>query len=285
MYKDAIRKTFLISILATVLLSVIKFAAGAAGKSFALIYDAYESLADITLFSALYGATLLAEKPPDKEHQYGHTKFENLVALYMGMLILTGGIYLAYQSFFRLVSGKYSDTSSYTFVVAVSVVLIKEILYRYTLNKAEKTKSPVLKAAAADHRKDAASSLVTVAGTAGSFLKTPALDIIASFTTSLIIAFMGGSIVFSSSSELMDLSPSKEIMKKIEQAAKRVRGVDSISRIKARKSGRKIYVDIDIIVDGSLTVQESHNLASRVSEEIKKAIGEVEDVVVHVEPK
>ncbi len=116
-------------------------------------------------------------------------------------------------------------------------------------------------------------------------MKTPALDIIASFVTSLIIAFMGGSIVLSSSSELMDLSPSKEIMKKIEQTAKSIRGVDSISRIKARKSGRKIYVDIDIIVDGSLTVQESHNLASRVSEEIKKTIGEVEDVVVHVEPK
>jgi cation diffusion facilitator family transporter len=93
MHKDPVRKAFLISVLATVILAAFKLIVGYLSNSLALRYDAFESLADLLIFASLYGATLLASKPPDSEHLYGHTKIEDLAALYTGVVIFIGGIY------------------------------------------------------------------------------------------------------------------------------------------------------------------------------------------------
>lgn len=283
-FQEEIKKIFLISICATIFLMVLKVAFGLFFSSLALVYDGIESAADIFIFLTLYGASILALKPPDKDHQYGHSKIENLAALFLGLLIFTGGIYLAFNAFSHLSTKNQSIPHIASFFVAVSVVLTKEALYFITKKKALETKSPIVEALAIDHHKDALSSLVTVAGTASSFLKFPLLDRLAALITAGVISVIGLKTAFDSSSDLLDRSPDTATIEKIKSVVLSVSGVKDIVRLKARKSGRIIYVDVDIRVDGELTVDKAHEIATKVQEETEKNIHNVKGVTVHVEP-
>lgn len=283
MYKDNIRKTFFVSLLATVLLACLKLAAGYFYHSYALIYDSLESVADLFIFASLYGATLLAAKPPDSEHLYGHTKIESLAALYTGIAIILGGIYLGIEAFNRL--GQSARTPGLpAFLTAISVVITKEALYFYTRKQAAVTGSPVLSALALDHHKDALSSLITVVGTSASIFKMPLLDPLAALLTSLVIVGIGAEAAFSASSDLLDKSPEQEVIEQIRRAINSVKGVKRISSLKARKSGKDILVDVDIEVDENLSVSKAHDIASAVRLRTIEEIPSVKDVVVHVEP-
>ncbi|MCX7832413.1 MAG: cation diffusion facilitator family transporter [Actinobacteria bacterium] len=284
MYYEKVRKIFAVSFIATLLLLITKILAGYFSKSLALIYDGFESAADIILFISLYGATLLAAKPPDSEHQYGHTKIENLASLFLGLAIFAGGIALGFNAFSKFLKNIHEIPSWYSFFVAITVVAVKESLYFYTKKRAVETKSPVLEALAIDHHKDALSSIITVIGTASSFLKAAFLDILAAFITAIVISFIGLRTAYSSSSDLLDRGPDPSTMETIKNAVSSVNGVKKIARIKARKSGKDIYVDIDIEVDKKLTVEMAHEIASRVQEKTSEVVENVKDVVVHVEP-
>lgn len=285
MYSENVKKTFLISVAATILLLVVKFCAGFSSRSLALVYDGIESAADILIFISLYGATLLASKPPDAEHQYGHTKIENLASLLLGLLIASGGTVLAYEAFKGLTGKKTAfPPEAYAFFVAVAVVVVKEALYFYTRKQAKATGSPVLSALAIDHHKDALSSLVTVVGTTSGILRISWLDFLAAFLTSLVILGIGLSTFYSSSSDLLDKSPDLQTLEKIKQATLSVNGVERISSLRARKSGKDIYVDVDIEVNANLSVEEAHEIASRVQEKMSAEISNIKGVVVHVEP-
>lgn len=284
MYRKKIRRIFTVSLIATLLLLMIKIITGYFSKSLALIYDGFESAADIILFISLYGATLLALKPPDAEHQYGHTKIENLASLLLGLAIFAFGVALGINAISKFLRKIHDIPSWYSFLVAITVVAVKESLYFYTKKRAAETKSPVLQALAIDHHKDALSSMVTVVGTTSSFLKTPYLDLLAAFITAIVISFIGFRTAYSSSLDLLDRGPDSETMEKIKNAVLSVNGVKKIARIKARKSGKDIYVDIDIEVNRKLTVEVAHNIASQVQKKTSEVIDNVKDVIVHIEP-
>jgi len=283
MYENQLKKVFFVSLLATVLLACLKLAVGYFYNSLALIYDALESIADLFIFASLYGAALLATKPPDSEHLYGHTKIESLAALYTGMAIFTGGLYLCIEALSHL-AGTLKAPGIPAFLTAISVVITKEALYIYTRSNAAMTGSPVLSALALDHHKDALSSLITVAGTSASILNLPILDPLAALLTSLVIVSSGAKAAYSASSDLLDKSPEREIIDKISRAIGSVEGVKRISALKARKSGKDILVDVDIEVDENLSVSEAHEIASVVRERTMDEIKNVKDVIVHVEP-
>lgn len=285
MYLKKVKKIFFISTAFTVLLFLIKIISGYFFKSNALIYDGLESLADLLLFAILYGAAVIAEKPADDEHLYGHTKLESLASLYLGLAIASGGFYLLYRSVSTILQKTYVKPSSFAFLIAVLTVATKEILYFYTLKSAKSTSSPVLFALAVDHHKDALSSLVTVAGTAGGAFNYPVLDPAAATVTAAVIIIVGLNTIFSSSSDLLDRSPEKSVVEDIQRTILETEGVEEITSLKARKSGRSIYVDVDICVNRELPVTEAHEIATLVKNRIKDKIENVKDVVVHVEPK
>jgi cation diffusion facilitator family transporter len=285
MYLQKVRKLFFISTAITFLLLAVKILFGYIFKSQALIYDGFESLSDIILFGIMYGAAILAEKPPDREHLYGHSKLESLASLYVGIGILSLGGYLLYRSISSIVRGVFPKPYPPAFIVAVAVVAVKEFLYFYTLKAARDTKSPVLHALALDHHKDALSSLITVAGTAGSLTRLHVLDPAAASITSAVIIYMGVKTLISSSSDLLDRSPEREVNEKIREIILGTEGVRSIRKLRARKSGRAIYIDADIAVDGNLKITTAHDIATVVKNRIKDKIENVKDVVVHIEPE
>lgn len=285
MYESVIRRNIAISFIATLILLLGKFAAGYASNSMALVYDGLESSADLIIFLSLYGASVLAAKPPDREHLYGHTKVENLASLLLGLGIAVSGVFFGINALERLLKHEAVVLPHQaSFYAALSVVAIKEFLYIFTKNQARLVNSPILEALAVDHHKDALSSVVTVIGTTGSFFKAGWLDPLAALVTSGVIFFMGIKTFYTSSSDLLDKSPDAGTVRKIENAILSVEGVKKISELKARKSGKDIYVDVSIEVDAEMSVKRAHEIASSVQERTVSEVKEVKSVIVHVEP-
>ncbi len=279
-----VRNAILVGIISTSFLLIVKLAAGALSGSRALLYDGFESLTDLLVLVFVAGVLRISEKPADEEHHFGHTKAESVASLFIGIGIFLFGIFLIYRSYFDIVSGRITVPHQFSFAVAVFVVISKEILYFYTRRVARLTSSPSLLAIAADHHKDALTSIITIAGTLSAFLREPKLDIGAALITSLIIVSIGSTVVFQGVMSLMDTAPPEEIINSISESIRKVNGIREVSQIRARETGRYIYVDAKIKVDPELTVEKGHEIAVKAREAVMKACTRVKDVMVHVDP-
>lgn len=279
------RNVFLVSLLATLLLLCMKVSVGLMSNSRALLYDGLESLFDLLIILLALGMVRFALKPPDSGHQFGHTKAESLGELYIGIFITAAGIYLTYETLVDLLQGHLTTPGAAAFAAAAFTVAAKEGLYRYTMLQASRTGSPVLRGLAADHRKDAATSLVTVVGTSASFTGLHFLDTLAALVTSLIIIGLGVSTLHRSSYDLLDASPEKQTLQEIKRIAESCQGVRSVSSLKVRKSGRYLYVEVTIEVDRKISIESAHDIAESLKKEIMMNNKKVRDVIVHVEPE
>lgn len=279
------KKVFYVSLLLTLVLLCLKLVIGLASHSRALVYDGLESLFDLSIILFAIGAVRFALKPPDTGHQFGHTKAESLGELYIGIIILLTGIFLTYSAAGNLLKGELYSPGIPAFAVAVLTVIAKEGLYRYTAYHSARIGSPVLRGLAADHRKDAVTSLVTVAGTSAALTGLDFLDTAAALVTSLIITGLGVITLHRSSFDLLDASPEKRALEQIRRTALSCAGVKAVSSIRARKSGRYLYVEISIEVSRDLTVEAAHDIAELLKKEIMIENKNIRDVIVHVEPQ
>lgn len=280
----AVKNAIIIGMLSTVFLLVLKIGAGLLSGSRALLYDGFESFSDLLILIFVVGALKVSEKPADAEHHFGHTKAESIASLFIGIGIFVFGMFLAYRSYLDISTGRLVVPHKLSFIIAIFVVLSKEILYFYTSKVARQTSSTLLSAIASDHHKDALTSIITVAGTLSAVLHEPRLDIAAALITSLIIIFIGSKTAYSGIMTLMDTAPEKSIIDSIFNEIKKVEGVKEIRKIRARESGRYIYVDVTIKVDSGLTVKKGHDIAVETRRAVMKACSRVKDVIVHVEP-
>lgn len=284
MQAKTVRNAVLIGMVSTGFLLILKLGAGVISGSRALLYDGFESLTDLLVLIFVAGALKLSEKPADAEHHFGHTKAESIAALFIGIGIFLFGIFLTYRSYLDIIGGRTVVPHQLSFLIAVLVVISKEILYFYTKRVARQTSSPSLTAMATDHHKDALTSIITVAGTMSAFFHEPKLDIGAGMITSLIIIYLGSTTIFQGAMSLMDTAPPEETLKSILKALNKVDGIREVSQIRARESGRYIYVDVKIKVDPELTVKKGHDIAVKAREAVMDACLRVRDVVVHVDP-
>lgn len=284
METKTVRNAVLIGMISTGFLLILKLGIGVVSGSRALLYDGFESFTDLLVLIFVAGALRISEKPADAEHHFGHTKAESIASLFIGIGIFVFGIFLAYRSYLDILSGRTIVPHQISFIIAVFVVISKEILYFYTVRIARATSSPSLMAIAADHHKDALTSIITIAGTLSAFLHEPRLDIGAALITSLIIVFIGSTVIFQGVMSLMDTAPPEETISSICEAIRKVNGIREVSQVRARESGRYIYADVMIKVDPKLTVEEGHEIAVRAREAALKACTRVKDVMVHVDP-
>ena len=160
-----------------------------------------------------------------------------------------------------------------------------EGMYWYTVKAARKIKSLSLEADAWHHRSDAFSSVGTFVGILGARKGLKVLDPIAGIVVSIFVAKVGFDLYIRATKELVDESAGDEIEKQISEIVQSVEGVDSIKNLKTRIFGSKLYVDLEIIVDGNLTVKEGHNIAEMVHDKLEDTMEEIKHCMVHVEPK
>ncbi len=263
-----------------------KLVTGIVGQSTALIADAIESLGDMVSSGIVWGGLVIAAKPADEDHPYGHGKAEALAALAVaGMLI--GAAAVIVMVAIGGIREPHGSPAPYTLVVLVGVIVIKEAMYRYELRAAMRIDSTAIFVDAWHHRSDAITSLaaaigITIALIGGEGYETA--DDWAALIACLVIVANSLRFVRFAVDELMDIRPATALTDGIEAAALEVDGARFVEKVLVRKMGPRLYVDLHLEVDPAVTVQQAHGIAHAVKNAIIISRPEVADVLVHVEP-
>ena len=287
-----IYKTTAIGSVVNVVLVVFKFIAGILGKSSAMIADAVHSLSDLLTDIIIVIFVRTASKPIDHTHEYGHGKFETLATLIIGVILILVGIGIMVEGVKDCIAFFNGDPGEkprmIALIAAVLSIILKEGVFRYTLSEGKKINSPILIANAWHHRSDAFSSIATLIGVAASmFLGKIGLifDPVAAIFVSFYICKSGYDIVKPSIDELLEKSLPPETEKEIRALLKSVKGIEGIHNLKTRKIGNRIAIEAHAEMDGHLTLELAHQIATEAEKEIKKKYGTKTHIGIHMEPK
>ncbi len=284
-------KTTVAGALLNIALSLVKISAGIFGHSQAMIADGIHSISDLGSDIIVITGMFLASRPKDNTHNYGHGKYETLSALIISIILTTIGIGIGYSSIIKAVEilsyGQTGKPHLLAFVAALTSIIIKEGLYRYTIKKGREINSPALIANAYHHRSDAFSSLGTALGIGGAILlgnNWVILDPIAGVVVSLIIIAEAIHIGIISINELLEVSLPLEIQNEILQIAASIPEVHKPHNLKTRRIGNTFAIDLHILINSGISIEKGHSIAHRVEEEIKSQLGSEILFSIHMEP-
>jgi cation diffusion facilitator family transporter len=265
-------------------LMVFKMAAGYWGHSDAVFADGIESACDFVAIFSTMVALKLGRKPFDEKHPYGHGRAESLSALLVSLVILSTGLWILYESLQTIIAKDFKTPSLIAVAAAFLTILIKEWLYRFTQKTGAELVSPSLLAIAKDHRKDAITSISTLAGVVGAFMGFGIMDPLAAALTSFFILHIGYETFRDAAHDLMDGSAPPDFVVEVTRLAESVERVEHVHDIRARRSGQYMIIDLKLEMDPSMTVKESHDIASRLKRLIFDSFPNVGDVMIHVNP-
>ena len=267
-------------------LGVVKLVGGIVGDSFALISDAVNSLGDVFMSLVVLLALWIAQRPPDAEHPYGHTRAEAIAGSNVALLVIVSALLVGWEAIQRI-NVHHQLPAVWTLWIAGGNALIKEGLYRFNLRVGRRTQSSVVVAGAWDHRSDAFCSLAVLIGLALVRWGGPAwvgADEVAALVVVAIIIWSGSRLFRQSASELMDVQADDTLLREITRAAESVPEVRAVETLWVRKSGLEYFADIHIEVDPTLTVAEGHRIGHRVKDRLLEQFPALRDILVHLEP-
>lgn len=286
-FKKVANKVSFITIVQNVLLSVFKLFAGIFAHSNAMISDAVHSASDVFSTIIVIIGVRLASKKSDKEHPYGHERLECVAAIVLSIVLLYTGIKIGSQAVKDIIGGNYQSLQKpgvLALVAAVVSIVTKEIMYWYTRHYAKKIDSSALMADAWHHRSDALSSVGALVGIGGAMMGFPVMDSIASIVIFVFIAKAAYDIFKDAMDKMVDHSCDDETEKEMRDFVLAQKEVLSVDLLHTRIFGNKIYVDVEIGVNGSYTLRQAHEIAEEVHEGIEKNFPKVKHVMVHVNP-
>ena len=282
----SLRATF-VGMAANALLATGKLLAGIFGNSYALIADAVESIADIFSSLIVWRALVVAAAPADEEHPYGHGKAEPIAAAIVSTMLLFASVGITIQAIHRIIAPE-GGPRSFTLMVLLVTILIKEGLFRFVFRESVEIESNVVRTDAWHHRSDAITSLAAFIGISFAVLggkRFESADSIAAIVAAGIIAWNGWRLLRPAMDELMDAAPSRQFNAQIEKIARSIPGVDDVEKCVVRKMGYHYFVDMHVEVDPEMTVQLAHDIAHKVKDEVRRELPSVYDVLVHIEPR
>ena len=278
------KKISIISLLSNTFLALIKIFIGFFANSKALIADGFHSVSDMASTIIVMISIKFSETPADKNHPYGHEKAEALGTNILAVILILTAVFLGRDAVLTMLSGNIAEPGSWALVAAFISILVKEVLYRFTIKIGEEINSRGLIADAHHHRSDALSSIAALIGIGGAKLGFRFLDPLAGLVVAFLILKVGYEIMRDTSYELMDGRPDKDKIDNIRSLADSIEGVQEIRDIKLRSYGPNYIVDLKIVVIDQLSVAEGHNIAREVKSEIINNTEDVKDVLVHVDP-
>ena len=274
-----------------IILTAFKFVAGILGRSSAMVADAVHSLSDLLTDVIIVVFVKTASKPVDRTHEYGHGKFETLATLIIGCILILVGIGIMVEgvkdciAFFQ--DGAGERPRMIALIAAVLSIVLKEGVFRYTLSRGRKINSPILIANAWHHRSDAFSSIATLVGVAGAMFlgeKGMILDPLAAILVSFYICKSGYEVVRPSVDELLEKSLPPETEKEIRKILSSVPGIEGVHKLKTRRIGNKIAIEVHTEMDGNLSLEKAHRIATTAENKLKKQYGSKTHVGIHMEP-
>jgi len=263
-----------------------KILGGLPGNAYVLIADGIEAALDIAGSLVIWRGLRLAARPPDETHPYGHGKAEPIAAAVVSTMLLLGALWITVEAA-RGIARPRQGPAPFTLLVLVIVVCLKEGLFRFVRRESLLVDSSAVQTDAWHHRSDAITSLAAAIGISVSLLGGKgyeSADDVAAVLAASIIAWNGWRLLRPALNELMDTSPSRELVGQIRLTAEAVDGVERVEKCMVRKSGDHFFVDLHVEVDPQMTVQRSHDIAHMVKNRVRAQLPAVRDVLVHIEP-
>src|SRR3990172_9495132 len=285
------RSAALSSVVAAVGLTAFKLIVGLLTNSLGILAEAAHSGLDLVAAVMTFFAVSVADKPADKEHQFGHGKVENISALFETILLLATSIWISNEAVQRLFFRKVEvETSIWSFIVMGASIFIDYTRSRILYRAAKKHNSQALEADALHFSTDIWSSSVVILGligvtvarsTAGLEWMSEA-DAVAAMVVALIVIFISGELGYRTIQALLDTAP-KGITEQIVKKVQAMKGVNDCHAVRVRPSGARWFVDLHVTMDGNTTLNEAH----ATTEKIEKKVHEIlpgSEVTVHVAP-
>ena len=282
----------LVGSVVNIILTVFKIFAGVLGRSTAMIADGIHSLSDLLSDIVVIVFVKISAKGRDKDHDYGHGKFETFATLIISLMLIvvavnlmSGGINKIRQI---LDGGEVSSPGMIALWAAVASIVLKEILYRYTIIQGKALNSPMMIANAWHHRSDAFSSVGSLLGIAGAIFlgdKFVILDPITGCVISIFILVMAVKMSVPAIKELLDVSLPDDVEEKIEATAKSVKGVVDLHELKTRREGPGIIMEGHLVLDSEISLKEAHDISKKVEAALRKEFGTETQISLHLEPE
>lgn len=275
----------IISLAVNLVLSTFKFIAGFAAGSGAMVSDAVHSASDVASTIIVMIGIRLANEKPDSRHQYGHEKFECIAAVILSAFLFAIAIGIGYNGVRQLLNpGEISVPGFLALVAALVSIVVKEWMYWFTIAAAKKINSGALKADAWHHRSDALSSVGSLIGIGAARMGYPIMEPLASLIICLMIFKAAFDIIKQAFEQMVDTAADEKTADEIYRAVYSVNGVQKIDLLHTRMHANLLYVDVEIAVDGSLELYDSHRIAQEVHDRLEGQFPLIKHCMVHVNP-
>lgn len=286
-----IYKVTIVGSLVNFLLVVFKFIAGIVGHSAAMIADAIHSLSDFVTDIIVLIFIRISNKPIDKDHDYGHGKYETMATAIIGSILLLVGFGVLWNGASEILSfirgNQLQSPGVFALFAAVLSIIAKEILYRYTVREGKKFNSQAVVANAWHHRSDALSSVGTAIGIGGAILlgeNWRVLDPIAAVVVSFFIMKVAIQLLIPCLDELLEKSLPDDVEKEIEDIVLSFDGVSQPHNLRTRRIGNHYAIEVHVRMNGNITLEEAHRTATAIEDRLRKQYGKGTHVGIHVEP-
>ena len=268
-----------------------KLVAGIVGRSGAMVADAIHSASDFATDIVVLAFVRISAKPRDDDHKWGHGKYETLASLIIGVALFAVGADILIESAEKIVAvvqGEVLPRPGVIAIIAAAVSIVtKEALYQYTVRVGRQTDSPSVVANAWHHRSDALSSIGALLGIGAAYFlgeKWRIADPIAAIVVAALIIKVAIELCRNALAELLEKSLSKEVEEEILAIISSTPNVYKPHNLRTRRIGSNIAIEVHIRVDGSMSVDASHEISRQIEQALRNRFGKQTAVAIHIEP-
>ena len=284
-------KVTLVGSIGNLVLLTFKFVAGIVGHSAAMVADAVHSLSDFVTDLIVLVFVRIGAKPQDESHDYGHGKFETLATLFVALALVAAAIGIIVSGALKFARWLQGETLEMPGVLALWAallsILVKEVLFRYTLAVGRREDSPAVVANAWHHRSDALSSIGAAIGIGGALLlgeRWAVLDPLASIVVGAMLVKVAWDLLKGSTGELTDSSLPADVEREIEAIICSFPEVSEPHNLRTRRIGNRIAIEAHVRLSGSMTLHDAHENVSAIEHKLRERFGPGTLVTIHMEP-
>ncbi len=279
-----VKRVLIVALAANIVSAATKLGWGYSTSTLGLVADGFHSLLDsCASVIGLVGITLAAE-PPDREHQYGHRKFEVLSSMGISLFIFLGAFEIVREAGARLLDSKGTPPriTWISFAVAAASIVTGFLLSRYEGRRGRELSSPVLEADAAHTWSDVFGSIAVLVGLTVARFVHPIADALVALGLGIYIVRVGYRILMGGIKVIADRAVLDPL--EVQRVAKEFPGVLGTANIRTRGEETHTFLDMILLVDPKLTVAEAHDIVDRVEARLGSVFPGLRDMVIHVEP-
>ena len=285
--KTIINQMSTVGIAGNIVLFLFKLVAGVIGNSGAMVSDAVHSLSDVFATAIAFIGTRISRKQADDGHPYGHDRIESVAALLLGAILVATGLGIGWAGVQAVINGAYVQSGGPEPIAAVAALVsigVKEAMFWYTRHYAHLLGSSAFMADAWHHRTDALSSVGALAGILAAIAGYPVFDAVASIAISGFVLYAAAEIIRDAFGGMLDEACDEQFVDEVRTCLESQPGVVRVDMLATRRFGSKAYVDAEIAIDGSKTLDDAHAIAHAAHDEVERRFPNIKHVMIHMNP-